>query len=117
MAQPETSGKVLRSGYIEMSPFSFTDKDGNATGVINQFQRQLIRAAGYEWQAKPFPIKRMVKSVVEGEVDVYIGFLHQWDDASIFVSEQIELTIVEFISSSSLGVIHYFFLENVGRNY
>ena len=75
MAQPETSGKVLRSGYIEMSPFSFTDKDGNATGVINQFQRQLIRAAGYEWQAKPFPIKRMVKSVVEGEVDVYIGFL------------------------------------------
>ena len=47
----------------------------------------------------------------------FIGFLHQWDDASIFVSEQIELTIVEFISSSSLGVIHYFFLENVGRNY
>lgn len=68
-AEPQT----ICMGYIEFTPVFYTDANGAAQGLLVDLARQVVPAAGYKLTLKSLPVKRMAKSLIKGEIDLWAG--------------------------------------------
>lgn len=69
--EPEKT--VLKIGYIEFPPVFFTNEDGDPEGNLITLAGIVLPKAGYDWTASSYPTKRMVKMIITGELDLWIG--------------------------------------------
>jgi polar amino acid transport system substrate-binding protein len=65
--------QTIRMGYIEFSPVFYTDDNGVAQGLLVDLARQVVPAAGYRLKLESLPVKRMAKSLVKGDIDLWAG--------------------------------------------
>lgn len=69
----EPKKTVLKVGYIEFPPVFFTNEDGEPEGNLITLASKVLPKAGYDWAASSYPTKRMVKMIITGELDLWIG--------------------------------------------
>lgn len=60
-------------GYIEFYPIFYTDEKGRPAGQYIELMRELTKTAGHKISFTSLPTKRMSKSIVEGEIDLWVG--------------------------------------------
>lgn len=65
--------QVLKIGYIEFPPVFFTNENGEPEGNLISLAGKVLPRAGYDWTASSYPTKRMVKMIITGELDLWIG--------------------------------------------
>ncbi len=70
---PAHSVQHLHMGYIEFSPHYYTDENGAARGLLIDLIKSLAKEAGYTIDFHPYPANRLVKYLVEGDLDLFIG--------------------------------------------
>lgn len=70
---PVHASKELRMGYIEFPPHYYTDDKGAAGGLMIDLARTLAKQAGYTVKFKALPANRLVKYLVDGDLDLFMG--------------------------------------------
>jgi len=60
-------------GYIEFYPIFYTDDKGHPAGQYIDLMKGLSKKAEYKIAFTSLPTKRMSKSIVEGEIDIWVG--------------------------------------------
>ena len=60
-------------GYIEFPPFTYTADTGEAKGILIDLAANVFPKAGYEFRAVSYPVKRLVKNIINGGVDIWMG--------------------------------------------
>lgn len=63
----------IKYAYIEFPPITYTDQNGKPAGSLINIASRIFEKANLPWTAHAFPTSRMVKYLVEGEIDVWIG--------------------------------------------
>lgn len=63
----------LKMGYIEFPPVFSTNSHGKPEGILIDLAAKVIPEAGYEWEAFPYPVKRMSDYIAKGKLDLWIG--------------------------------------------
>lgn len=71
-ADYETARKI-KYGYIEFPPFTYTDETGKPSGILVELARKIIPAAGYEFEAYSFPVRRLASYIGSGDLDLWMG--------------------------------------------
>lgn len=63
----------LKLGYIEFPPYTYTDKNGIPQGSLIDLASKVFPAAGYEWSAVSYPVRRLATYIGSGDLDIWIG--------------------------------------------
>ncbi|MFL0798990.1 MAG: transporter substrate-binding domain-containing protein [Agarilytica sp.] len=63
----------LRMGYVEFEPYYYTDSNGEVKGHLVDLGDRLAKHAGFTLEYQSYPVKRLAKYVVSGEVDIFFG--------------------------------------------
>jgi len=64
---------MLTLGYAEFPPYTFTYKSGDPDGILLNKAQGIISKAGYQFKPVSLPAKRLIKSLVRGDIDIFIG--------------------------------------------
>ncbi len=72
-ASQEDSARIIKMGYIEFPPMFSTNAGGNAQGKLIDLMEIVFKRANLQWAAIPLPTKRMTRSLITGEVDLWVG--------------------------------------------
>ncbi len=67
------SQQKLRMGFVEFAPYYYTDKQGAFRGYLVDLARSISEKSGYSIEYRSYPVKRLVKYVVSGDVDIFLG--------------------------------------------
>ncbi len=70
---PTRAEQHLRMGYVEFEPYYFTDSEGEVKGHLVNLGERLAKHAGFTLEYQSYPVKRLAKYVVNGEVDIFFG--------------------------------------------
>ena len=87
--------ETLTLAYIEFPPFTYTNKHGQADGLLLNKALKLITAAGYDYKTISLPAKRLKKSLIKGQVDIWLG-----------IKKQKELGTDVLIGEQEIGNVH-----------
>lgn len=63
----------IKLGYIEFPPFTFTDDAGKPNGILIDLANKVLPAAGYEYEAFSFPVRRLASYIGSGDLDLWMG--------------------------------------------
>jgi len=84
-----SNATTLTLGYAEFPPFTYTNEQGNADGIMLAKVEKIIGLAGYRVNTRALPTKRLMKYLVSGEVDVWLGINRPQDfKGHVLVSKQ-----------------------------
>lgn len=72
-AQDSSTPRVVRVGYYEFPPYSWTDLDGKPQGSILVLTERLLRHAGYRGEYRSLPGARLYAAVRDGSVQLWPG--------------------------------------------
>ncbi len=64
---------VVKVGYYEFPPFSYTDRHGNPKGSLVELSRTLLMSKGYRVTFKGLPSARLYAQLISGEIDMWFG--------------------------------------------
>ncbi len=64
---------LVRVGYYEFPPYSYTDSQGRPSGAILQLTQRLLEHAGYRSELRSYPSTRLYKGLQDGSVQVWPG--------------------------------------------
>ncbi len=64
---------ILKVGYHEYPPLTYTDKDGNIKGEVHEIVKKTLDKAGFQYQIKTYPAKRLYEYLKSGEIDLWPG--------------------------------------------
>lgn len=67
------SRPVIKVGYYEFPPFSYTDRHGSAKGSLVELSSTLLMSKGYRVTFKALPSARLYAQLISGEVDMWLG--------------------------------------------
>lgn len=67
------SQPVIKVGYYEFPPLSYTDKQGNPKGSILELCRMLLTDQGYNVIFKGLPSARLYRDLISGDIDIWLG--------------------------------------------
>ncbi len=70
---PIRAEQHLRMGYVEFEPYYYTNDDGEVKGHLVELGERLAKHAGFTLEYQSYPVKRLAKYVVNGEVDIFFG--------------------------------------------
>ena len=73
VALPADSARTVKVGYIEFPPVFSTNTAGKPEGVLIDLTGKVLEKAGYNWNATSFPVKRMARNLVTGDIDLWVG--------------------------------------------
>ena len=88
---------LVKVAYIDFPPYGYTDEEGYAAGIFNDFTRHVLAIAGYETEFQELPRPRMYKQVQQGSTHILVGTKSLTSIADV----------AEF-SSSSIGQVHVY---------
>jgi len=83
---------TLTLAYVEFPPFTFTNKNGQADGSLLEKAQHIVTLAGYEYKTIALPAKRLIKYLLAGKVDIWIG-----------IKQAVELRNEVLISTQQIG--------------
>lgn len=72
-AQDHSTPNVVRVGYYEFPPYSWTDIDGKPQGSILALTERLLRQAGYRGEYRSLPGARLYAALRDGSVQLWPG--------------------------------------------
>lgn len=64
---------VIKVGYFEFPPFSYTDRHGNPQGSLIELSRTLLISKGYRVIFKDLPSARLYTQLISGKIDMWLG--------------------------------------------
>lgn len=64
---------LVRVGYYEFPPYSYTDSQGLPKGAILQLSKRLLEHAGYRGEFRSYPSARLYNALQDGSVQVWPG--------------------------------------------
>lgn len=64
---------LVRVGYYEFPPYSYTDSQGQPSGAILRLTQRLLEHAGYRSELRAYPSTRLYKALQDGSVQVWPG--------------------------------------------
>jgi len=67
------SQPVIKVGYYEFPPFTYTDKQGNPKGAFVELCRTLLTSKGYRVIFKGLPSARLYTNLISGDIDMWFG--------------------------------------------
>lgn len=67
------SAVTLKLGYIEFPPFTYTDESGKPAGILIDLAAKVYPAAGYEFTAVSYPVRRLASYIGSGDLDIWMG--------------------------------------------
>lgn len=70
---PTHSQQHLQVGYVEFAPYYYTDDKGEVHGYLVNLAQTLADHSGFTIEFRSYPVKRLVKYITSGEVDVFLG--------------------------------------------
>lgn len=94
------AAQSLSAGAAQWPPYSFIDKNGQATGIAVDVMRQVMAKSGDELQFVFHPAKRLNILMDEGRVDINYADSPEWnpdDAAQRFVYSQPYLKVREYL--------------------
>ena len=68
-----TAKQTIKVGYIEFPPAFYTDKTGQANGILIKLTDKVMKKSGYSWTAHSYPTKRMAHYIATGELHLWVG--------------------------------------------
>jgi polar amino acid transport system substrate-binding protein len=63
----------LTVGYIHFPPFTYTNDNGNADGLLFNKAKKVIAQAGYQINTIALPTQRLKKYISTGDIDLWLG--------------------------------------------
>ena len=63
----------LKLGYIEFPPFTYTDDKGMPSGILIDLAKKVYPAAGYDFVAHSYPVRRLASYIGTGDLDIWMG--------------------------------------------
>ncbi|WP_408955943.1 methyl-accepting chemotaxis protein [Natroniella sp. ANB-PHB2] len=60
-------------GYVDMPPFTYTNENGEAAGLIIKKARRVFEKAGIKVIEREYPVERILKGLSSGGVDFWCG--------------------------------------------
>ncbi|MGB1237493.1 MAG: substrate-binding periplasmic protein [Pseudomonadales bacterium] len=63
----------VRVGYIEFPPVFSTDLQGRPVGTLIDLTRRVLERAELSYSMHSYPTKRMIKYLIDGRVDLWVG--------------------------------------------
>lgn len=86
IAQTKSNQTSLSFAYLDFPPISYTNEKGEAQGYMAHRMMKTLETAGYSWHARPFPAKRLARSLIEGKVDLWATTTdHRWIEEHTFI--------------------------------
>lgn len=70
---PATLAPLIRVGYYEFPPTSYTDADGQPRGFLLDLTRRLLHEAGYRGEFRGLPGARLYAGLRDGSVQLWPG--------------------------------------------
>lgn len=67
------SAMTLKLGYIEFPPYTFTDESGKPAGLFIDLAKKVYPAAGYDFTAVSYPVRRLASYIGSGDLDIWMG--------------------------------------------
>ncbi len=64
---------LIKIGYYEFPPYSYTDKHGSAQGSLIELSRTLLMSKDYRVIFKGLPSARLYTQLISGEIDMWLG--------------------------------------------
>lgn len=64
---------VIKVGYYDFPPITYTDKQGNAQGSFVELCRTLLNSKGYRVIFKDLPSARLYTNLISGDIDMWLG--------------------------------------------
>ncbi|MCU1717647.1 substrate-binding periplasmic protein [Pseudomonas sp. 5P_3.1_Bac2] len=64
---------IVKVGYYEIPPHSYTDKNGRAQGRIIELTQRVLEQAGYQAQIRAYPSARLYNGLRNGSVQLWPG--------------------------------------------
>ncbi len=91
-----SSAGTIRMAYIEAPPYYSTGKDGKAEGLVIDILNNVMKKAGYDWEAVSYPVKRMTSMLISGEIHLWVGLstLPEFQGAALIGSTEIGKVIL-----------------------
>ncbi len=68
-----SSAETIRMAYIEAPPYYSSNKDGKPEGLVIDILSNVMKKAGYDWEAASYPVKRMTSMLTSGEIHLWVG--------------------------------------------
>lgn len=91
-----SSAETVRMAYIEAPPYYSSNKDGKPEGLVIDILNNVMKKAGYDWEAASYPVKRMTSMLISGEVHLWVGLstLPEFQGTAIIGSTEIGKVIL-----------------------
>jgi polar amino acid transport system substrate-binding protein len=65
--------QILKIGYVEFPPMTYTDQNGQPSGFIIDIGIKTLEKAGFEWSAISLPANRLANLLAAGDIHVWLG--------------------------------------------
>ncbi len=65
--------RTIKMGYIEFFPETYTTESGQPAGYFYEMMIKTAQKAGYNLTAKSYPTKRLIRMLIDGELDIWPG--------------------------------------------
>ncbi|MCG8685255.1 MAG: hypothetical protein MI892_10295 [Desulfobacterales bacterium] len=65
--------QTIKIGYVEFPPMTYTGEHGRPAGIIIDITSKSLEKAGFQWTARSLPAKRLAKTLVKGDIHLWIG--------------------------------------------
>ncbi len=95
-------------GYVEFEPYYYTDSDGEVKGYLVNLGDRLAKHVGFTLEYQSYPVKRLAKYVVSGEVDIFFGMptLTSFAEGALISSMEIDQIQLQAYTLNPMPPIH-----------